>query len=134
MPPEGRNPTDPNEWMRRARSNLARARAGRTAPDVLLEDACFDAQQAAEKAVKAVLVAKRVPFPKTHDLAALMTLVERAAGRIPDHVLPAAALTRYATEARYPVFSTDVTEEEHARAVELAGGVVVWAATLLNEG
>lgn len=51
MPPEGGSPGDPREWLRRARSNLARASQGQVTPDGLLEDACFDAQQAAEKAL-----------------------------------------------------------------------------------
>ena len=46
---------DPREWLRRARSNLERA-AVRT-PHSCLEDLCFNAQQAAEKALKGVLVA-----------------------------------------------------------------------------
>ena len=40
---------DPREWLNRAHSNLARAKLW--APSVYLEDLCFDAQQAAEKAV-----------------------------------------------------------------------------------
>ena len=41
-------PDDPREWINRARSNLQRARV--QIPDVYIEDMCFDAQQAAEKA------------------------------------------------------------------------------------
>jgi hypothetical protein len=63
MPPEYRDPTDPAEWLRRARSNLARARADRHLPDVLYEDLCFDAQQAVEKALKALVVHRKVAFP-----------------------------------------------------------------------
>lgn len=66
MPPKRRDPTDPLEWLRRARSNLARAKADRTLPEILYEDLCFDAQQAAEKAIKAVLIQRRVAFSKTH--------------------------------------------------------------------
>ncbi|MCV5768109.1 HEPN domain-containing protein, partial [Escherichia coli] len=36
------------------------------------DDPCFDAQQAAEKALKALLIALGIPFPKTHDLAELI--------------------------------------------------------------
>ena len=54
MPLEGGSPGDPREWLRRARSNLARSSQGQVAPDVLFEDACFDAQQAVEKALKAL--------------------------------------------------------------------------------
>ncbi len=56
MPPETRDPTNPREWLRRARSNLACARSGRPTPEVLYEDLCFDAQQAAAKSRRAVLV------------------------------------------------------------------------------
>jgi hypothetical protein len=52
MPRRRLAPTDPNEWLRRARSNLARAK--NRIPEACLEDLCFDAQQAAEKAIKAV--------------------------------------------------------------------------------
>jgi len=72
MPPEYRDPTDPAEWLRRARSNLARARADRGLPEVLYEDLCFDAQQAVEKCLKALLVYRQAPFPKTHAIADLL--------------------------------------------------------------
>ncbi len=49
-PPERLPPDDPREWLNRARSNLVRA--GHRDAGVYLEDLCFDAQQAAEKAVK----------------------------------------------------------------------------------
>lgn len=65
MPPERRPPDDPREWLNRARGNLLRARA--MLPGVYLEDLCFDAQQAAEKAIKAVLIAHGVSFPPIHD-------------------------------------------------------------------
>jgi HEPN domain-containing protein len=64
MPSQHRDPTNPQEWLRQARSNLARAKADRGLPEVLYEDLCFDAQQAAEKAVKALLVQRRVRFPR----------------------------------------------------------------------
>ena len=54
---------DPVEWLNRARSNLTRAKADIRVPHVYLEDLCFDAQQAAEKAIKAVLLKRGVRFP-----------------------------------------------------------------------
>lgn len=45
-----------SQWLRRAESNLARARFGRQVPEVLYEDLCFDAQQAAEKSLKALML------------------------------------------------------------------------------
>jgi HEPN domain-containing protein len=54
-------PTDPREWLNRARSNLALAKTN--ALGVLLEDLCFEAQQAAEKAIKAVFIHRALSFP-----------------------------------------------------------------------
>ena len=48
--PERRPPDDPREWLNRARSNLALAKS--LVPEAYLEDLCFEAQQAAEKAIK----------------------------------------------------------------------------------
>ena len=74
-------PDDPREWLNRARSNLARAKAKRKG--VYLEDLCFDAQQAAEKAIKALLIKLDVNFPYIHDLADLLTLVEKTGQEVP---------------------------------------------------
>ncbi|TAK24195.1 MAG: HEPN domain-containing protein [Chloroflexota bacterium] len=52
MPRERFAPDEPREWLNRSRSNLMRAR--RVEVGIYLEDLCFDAQQAAEKAIKAV--------------------------------------------------------------------------------
>jgi HEPN domain-containing protein len=126
MPPELRDPTDPREWLRRSRSNLARARAGLPTPEVLYEDLAFDAQQAAEKAIKAVLLSKAVAFPKTHALVELFDLVEASGVAVPAGVREAGRLTVYAVETRYPG-TEDVTEEEYLEALELAERVVAWA-------
>jgi HEPN domain-containing protein len=75
MPPDGPSPEDPREWVRRARSNLARASQGRFSPDVLREDVCFDARQAVEKALKALLVSRGVRVPRTHAIGELITVL-----------------------------------------------------------
>lgn len=93
MSPDLRDPSDPQSWLRRARSNLARARAGRPTAEVLYEDLCFDAQQAAEKAVKGVLVARQRDFPKTHVVERLLALVEAAGVEVPVSLREAGDLT-----------------------------------------
>jgi HEPN domain-containing protein len=55
-------PDDPREWINRARSNLVQARRGIKLPEVYLEDLCFQAQQAAEKAIKGILIFLGVHF------------------------------------------------------------------------
>jgi len=106
--------------------------AGLNLPDVLYEDLCFDAQQAAEKAIKAVLVHRQVRFPKTHDLLDLLTLLDQSGLQIPPEICEADALTHYAVETRYPGLAEEVTADEHARAVELAERVLHWVQAHLS--
>jgi len=47
---------------------------------------CFDVQQAAEKALKGLLLHLEVSFPYTHDLADLITLLEDQHSDVPDTV------------------------------------------------
>jgi HEPN domain-containing protein len=100
MPTERFPPDDPREWLNRARSNLAQAKAQH--PDVYLEDLCFNAQQAVEKAIKALLLYRGVRFPYVHDLAELVSLLEAAGEEIPSRIHEAKQLTDFAVEARYP--------------------------------
>lgn len=127
MSPERRGGDDPFEWLRRAKSNLIRAREDIRLPGVAKEDLCFDTQQAAEKAIKAVLIHLGIRFPYVHDLAALLALVEGRGKAIPPHVKEAARLTRFAVETRYPSFNEPVTHEEYERALAIAEAVVCWA-------
>jgi HEPN domain-containing protein len=57
----------PEAWMQYAQSDLQLAHSGNH-PGVLFEALCFHAQQAVEKALKAVLIATQVPAPKTHNI------------------------------------------------------------------
>jgi len=132
MLPERFPPDDPREWLNRARSNLAKAKGGIHIPNVYLEDLCFDAQQAAEKALKALLIHRGVRFPYIHDLAELLGLVEQAGQDVPDAVRQAARLTRYAVVARYPGLSEPVTLEEYEEAVAIAREVVRWVQEVIE--
>jgi len=125
MPPERFPPDDPREWLRRARSNLSRAKS--RIPEVYLEDLCFDAQQAAEKAIKALLIKKGITFPYVHDIAHLLTLLEQTGVQIPDPVKRAEDLTRYAVVTRYPGVAEPVTESHYRDAIVSAEAVVCWA-------
>ena len=124
MPPESRLQDDPCEWLNRARSNLIRAKADMRLHEVYLEDLCFDAQQAAEKAVKAILLHLSVHFPYIHDLTALLTLVEQHGVSVPEAVREAGRLTRFAVVTRYPGIAEPVTQEEYERAVAIAATIL----------
>lgn len=114
-------------WLERARSNLARARMGRQSEDILYEDLCFDAQQAAEKALKGLLIYLHIDYPRTHSIGHLLSLLERRAKiAVPPHVREAVALTDYAVTTRYPGDWDPVDEEEYREAVRLAEATYNW--------
>ncbi len=126
MQSDQRDPTKPGEWLRRAKSNLRRASGPKDHPDIMYEDLCFDAQQAAEKAIKGLLVHLQIPFPKTHSIPDLLTLVSRAGIQISAEISEASGLTLYAVDSRYPGLLEDVEEDQYLRAVTLADRVVSW--------
>jgi HEPN domain-containing protein len=103
---------------------LAQQRRSR---DVLRATLCFHAQQAAEKALKAVLVSKRVAFPFQHNLAHLVSLVEDAGIAWPDELDAVVELTQYAVESRYPCLPGDASPRALRRALRLAAAVLSWA-------
>ena len=118
-------PDDPREWLNRARSNLAMAK--NRVGGVYLEDLCFEAQQAAEKAIKAMIIMRGTEFPYVHDLDHLLSLLEQAGEIIPEDVSLAGSLTDYATTTRYPARTEPVTEMEYANAISIAETIVQWA-------
>ena len=62
-------------WLRFAYEDLAAAEVMVGQAEVAPRHACWLAQQATEKALKAVLVFLQIDFPKTHDLDVLRNLV-----------------------------------------------------------
>ena len=110
-PPDRFPPDDPREWLNRARSNLALAT--NRIPDAYLEDLCFEAQQGAGKAIKAVMIGRGIEFPYAHDLARLLSLIEEGGEAIPESVRKAEELTPYAVIARYPGTARPLAEHEY---------------------
>lgn len=65
------------EWIEKAEEDwVSLLRSYRARKDPSYNVACFHAQQCAEKYLKARLVEAGVAFPKTHDLALLLTIVQ----------------------------------------------------------
>jgi HEPN domain-containing protein len=115
---------DPREWLNRARSSIIQAR--QTAEGIYLEDLCFCAQQAAEKAIKAILIANGIEFPFVHDLGRLLSLLESQGVDIPAHIRKASRISNYAVASRYPL-DDEPTNEDYAEATSIAEMVVQWA-------
>jgi HEPN domain-containing protein len=97
-----KNRTLVEQWLSRAQSNLDRARAGKIRDTILFEDLCFDCQQAAEKSLKALLVATDKESPHTHIIAHLLETLEQGGLEIPEDVKSSSDLTEYAVHTRYP--------------------------------
>lgn len=130
MPPDKHLPGSPSDWLRHAQSDLELARA-KPSPKVLFEDLCFHAQQSAEKAFKAVLIFRNMPFPRTHNIRTLLDLLPKSF-ELPDNVQRAGKLTAYAVASRYPGVVEPINEEEHQEAVRLAEAVVNWAEKIIQ--
>ncbi len=118
-------PTDPREWLNRARSNLTPAES--EGADVLFEDLCFEAQQAAEKAIKAVFIHRGARFPYFHELDELLNRLGASGIKIPKYVRQADELSPFAVVTRYPGLAGPVTKRQHRRAVRIAAAVFRWA-------
>jgi HEPN domain-containing protein len=69
---------DAQDWIAHAAADLHYAKLGQNDPKALESLIAFHAQQAVEKAVKALLVKHQVDFPKTHDLEELLALAKEA--------------------------------------------------------
>ena len=131
MQNEKKDPGSPEGWLKRAKSNLIRAGQPKS-EEVFWEDLCFDAQQAVEKSLKAVLLFYNIPFRFVHDIAELLTGLEKNGINLPEQIRAAAELSDYAVETRYPGPMEPVSEEEYKEAVKIAEMVVSWVEGLLK--
>jgi HEPN domain-containing protein len=120
-----------DDWIARARSSLAIA-STKPKPPIVVEDLCFQAQQAAEKALKAVCRDRGIEFRSTHDIDELVELLSDNGFAITQEVDDATILTRYAVQTRYPGLAPALTESDWSEAVGLAKGVVRWASITLG--
>ena len=108
------------EWVTKAENDLENAvRVRRSGADCPTDTVCFHAQQCVEKYLKALLVWKSIPFPRTHSIRDLLTLA-------PPNLRPAIEesqqdrLTEYATVTRYPGDYETISLPEARRAIALA--------------
>lgn len=118
---------DVQRWLLYARDDLVAAQAAVGHWGAAPRLACWLAQQAAEKALKAVLIFLDIDFPRRHDLDALRNLVPHDWRLKTDHPDPS-ELTEWAVEARYPGDWPDATEADARTAVQQAGAV--WSSVI----
>jgi len=108
------------QWVTKAALDMAAADVMLAAKPPLLYPACFHAQQAAEKYLKAYLTCKQVEFPKTHSIKEILSLVATTDKDLAAKLLPATVLTPYGIDVRYPGDTPEPTHREAEEALALA--------------
>ena len=103
------------------------------AADAEIADALvgFHAQQAVEKALKAVLSAHDRAYPWTHDLRHLIELLDEAGEPLPDRLSDVRRLTPWAVEFRYG--GTIEDDLDRPAAVALVDDALAWAQAHVRE-
>ncbi len=87
-------------WLRKADSDLTNASLC-IEQEQALDTACFHAQQAGEKCLKAYLTAYEIDFPFSHNLEKLIDLCAQRDPALASLKAPGQELTPYAVELRY---------------------------------
>ncbi|MGQ0742868.1 MAG: HEPN domain-containing protein [Acidimicrobiales bacterium] len=119
-------------WTGWAEENLREARRSAENPDSSPRFACFWAQQAAELAIKAVLVSEDVDPPKMHDLADLAARCKAAEITSLDATM-LSDLSAFVVATRYPANAPDMSQATPQILIAMAA-VVVDAAGRAIEG
>jgi HEPN domain-containing protein len=107
------------EWLQKAEGDygsMLRDYRARKSPNY--DGCCFHAQQCVEKSLKARLQEANVPFPKTHDLTALLTLVGTLEPSWANFASAFGRLTDAAVEVRYP--GTVATKQRAKESIDIA--------------
>lgn len=116
------------QWLIKAEHDLHSAKRLSTGDRPLLDTAVYHCHQTAEKALKAYLTSRDVPFVKVHDLSLLVQQcveLDETFNQLRD---AAEVLTPYATAFRYPgdVLEPDPSDVEEAmRLAEFAMSFVL---------
>jgi HEPN domain-containing protein len=122
------------EWLEKANRDLAAARL-LAEHETLWEGACFHCQQAAEKALKAFLIAVSERLPRTHDLVVLTHLCGAKDPSFEKLIDSAELLNPFYAGTRYPnIGGLELTEEDVDRAVSAAKQVYDFVSRKIHKG
>jgi HEPN domain-containing protein len=92
----------------------------------------FHAQQAVEKALKAVLTMRGIEFPRTHNLSMLLELLRRAGVPLPPAGDDLVRLIPFGVALRYEdAVSSDEAELDRKWALDAVSGTLLWAKDVL---
>ena len=71
-------------------------------------------------------------FPYVHDLAELLTSVEKVGQEVPELIRQAERLSKFAVFTRYPGIGPSIKEKEYRETLEIAARVVKWAENIVS--
>jgi HEPN domain-containing protein len=107
-------------WMEKAKRDLRMAQLAARDEHPMWDQACFHAQQAGEKTLKAALVACESNVPRTHDIIVLADQLLDLLPLLNDHMESLAMLNQFGVAPRYPSWLADETQDEAEAAIETA--------------
>ena len=99
-------------WLTKANHDLATELKLASGDDPILDTAVYHCQQAAEKAIKAILIFHDHRFSKTHDLRSLLNEVNKVGVDLSAWEEAADLLTPLATTYRYPGLLSEPPRDE----------------------
>jgi HEPN domain-containing protein len=119
-----RDPDHARLLLGMARKDL-RALGAMLAPDAFAEEIFgFHAQQAVEKAIKGWLSLVGQPYPRTHDVGALLELLEASDETVSPAAWQLAELTDFAVQLRYESYEYDDEPLDRPSVVRRVGVLV----------
>jgi HEPN domain-containing protein len=127
------DPDDWRIWLEKAANDLLNIDNNLRSDAVPWDTVCFHAQQAAEKLLKALLVARGEIVPRTHDLSALLGLCSAAGYNVESLRSDCERLQPYAVLTRYPGSPFEPDEPEGRLASAAARRVQTSVADLLKK-
>lgn len=130
------------EPLERAELLLAKARDDETLLEEIIsndkirdEIIGFHAQQASEKLLKALLMAKNITYRRTHDLRELIDLIRDNDIEFPESLMEIRTLSPFAVEFRYDYIPMEEEDDfNRQKALEIVQQLRTWVEhTLLNQ-
>jgi HEPN domain-containing protein len=115
---------DVRAWLDKAQRDLWMAELAMSDPRGLWDQVCFHSQQAAEKALKGLLIALELEVPRTRDLGYLLSRVLQPCPALGGIDEQAELRAQYGVAARYPGEVPDPLPDE-ATAALAAGRAIV---------
>jgi len=108
------------QWLAKADNDLKNAdHTLKMGEDCPYDTVCFHAQQAVEKCIKALLTRHSIPFPKSHDVGELKTLLPSNI-TLPLSLDEQEILSDYAIAGRYPGEIEPIGRQEAREALKIA--------------